>query len=60
LSVNTCLVKLCLSNNHLGDEQACQLMQILQDNISIVDLNLAGNVLEDQFAEALAKCLAKN
>lgn len=35
-------------------------MQILQDNISIVDLNLAGNVLEDQFAEALAKCLAKN
>lgn len=35
-------------------------MQILQENISIVDLNLAGNVLEDQFAEALAKCLAKN
>jgi Ran GTPase-activating protein (RanGAP) involved in mRNA processing and transport len=60
MSVNTCLAKLCLSNNHLGDEQACHLMQILQENISMVDLNLSGNLLEDQFADALAKCLAKN
>jgi hypothetical protein len=50
LAINTSLVKLCLSNNHLGDEQASQLMQILQENICIVDLNLAGNVLEDLFA----------
>lgn len=35
-------------------------MHILEDNVSIVDLNLAGNVLEDQFAEGLARCLAKN
>lgn len=60
VAVNTCLVRLCLSNNHLGDEQASQLMQILQENITIVDLNLAGNVLEDQFAQSLAGCLAKN
>jgi Ran GTPase-activating protein (RanGAP) involved in mRNA processing and transport len=60
VAVNTCLVKLCLSNNYLGDEQAGHLMQILQENITIVDLNLAGNVLEDQFAQALSACLAKN
>jgi len=45
LSFNNTLVRLTLSNNHLGDDSASALMKLMESNISIIELNLSGNLL---------------
>jgi hypothetical protein len=35
-------------------------MDVISENITLMDVNLSGNMLEDQFGEALARCLVKN
>ena len=60
LTLNSTLIKLCLSNNYLGDDQASSLMGVISENITLIDVNLSGNMLEDQFGSALAQCLVKN
>lgn len=35
-------------------------MKLLESNITLLELNLSANLLEDQFATALAHCLTKN
>jgi hypothetical protein len=60
LSFNNTLIRLILSNNHLGDDSVCALMRLLESNISIVEVDVSGNLLEDQFAVGLAQCLNKN
>ncbi len=49
LTLNSTLIKLCLSNNYLGDDQASSLMGVISENITLIDVNLSGNILEDQF-----------
>lgn len=47
LAGNLSLVRLVLSNNHLGEEATIPLMAVLEHNLTLVELNLAANLLED-------------
>lgn len=47
LSFNNTLIRLIFSNNHLGNESASALMKLLESNISMIEINLSGNLLED-------------
>lgn len=64
ISSNNTLVSLNLSNNNLGEFMGigfCKTLQVfvsqIQANISLVTVNLSGNLLEDNFCQALAECL---
>ncbi len=60
LTGNLSLVRLILSNNHLGEESIDPFMNMLASNLSLVEVNLSSNLLEDRFGLSLAVCLRKN
>jgi Ran GTPase-activating protein (RanGAP) involved in mRNA processing and transport len=60
LTGNLSLVKLVLSHNNLGEEAVNEFLVMLASNLALVDVNLSGNLLEDDFAVSLSICLRKN
>ena len=51
------LVKLDLSNNGLKPKVVAFLLDALMTNNTVTDLNLHGNMLDDEFAVDLSHCL---
>ena len=60
LKTNHSLIKLDLSNNALKACMVKYLLDPLVDNATLVDLKLAGNYLDDEFAVDLAHLLEVN
>jgi len=60
LAINRTLVKLDLSNNGLPPIMGVYIVKNLRNNITLTDLNLSKNILNDDFAEALADTLCVN
>lgn len=54
------LVKLDLSNNGLKPKVVAFLLDALMTNNTVTDLNLHGNMLDDEFAVDLSHCLEEN
>lgn len=54
------LIRLILSNNNLGEDSLLPFLSALDNNLTLVEVSLAGNLLEDRFAFALSDTLCKN
>jgi len=57
---NKTIVKLDLSKNGLKSVVAMYLLEALHLNCTVMELNLEGNMLDDEFAKDLAVTLTEN
>ena len=60
LEVNRTLIKLDLSCNGLAPITGVYVLRSLRNNVTLTDLNLSKNCLNDDFAEVLAQTLKVN
>lgn len=60
IKISLTLLKIDLSSNAMSSVSGAIICDALKENISIIDVNLARNVLCDYFAECLANTLRLN